>query len=121
MEQHDDGAFSTEDWVAAKPATFDFSKEYEAEVFPKLKEIEAICQQYGIPFFTRFFFEQSPNGNSSSTVSYLGGAERATPELLALTLLNELDHDTPMQVAGLMMAAVQKFSGEDSPAGIFMP
>lgn len=121
MDNDNDAQFSTEEWIATKPEEFHLEEEYREKIFPKLREIEAICQELGLPFHMRFFMEQTPNGNSSSTISYLGGPGRATPELLALTLLNELDHDTPMQVAGLMMAAVQKFTGEDSPAGIFMP
>jgi hypothetical protein len=109
----EEGAFTTDDWIAAKVEVFDHSAEFEAEIFPLLKQIEAICRRLNIPFHTRFFFEQSEHGNSSSTVSYLAGPGRATPEILALTLMSELGHDSPMQLAGLMMAASQKFGGED--------
>jgi hypothetical protein len=122
MKEEYEKHFDTAEWVATKPAVFDYQKEYDEKIFPKLKEIEEICQELGLPFHTRFFFAQSEDGNSSATVSFLAGPERATPELLGLTMMDQLDHDTPMNIAGLMMAACQKFGGDDSsPMGIFMP
>jgi len=119
--ENDDKEFSTEEWINARPEEFHLEDEFREKVFPMLEQVEELCKKMGLPFYMRFFMDQTESGNSSSTISYLGGAGRATPELLALTLLNELDHDTPMQIAGLMMAAVQKFGGGDATPSIFMP
>ena len=121
MEQEQREGFDTDEWIHANPAEYHLAEEYNTLVFPKLKEIEKLCQELGMPFFMRFFIEQTPDGNRSGTVSWLGGPDKATPEILALTMLDQLSQDTPMQMAALFGAAVQKFSGEDAAPGIFMP
>jgi len=122
MDLQDEGAFTTEEWVNAKPEVFDVSTTYDERLTPLIKEIEKICREVNMPFIMRFFTSQTEGGNSSHTIDFLGGVGRATPELLAATLITELDHESPMRVAGLMMAAVQKFGGEEvNPMGIFMP
>lgn len=109
--------FTTTDWVMATPETFNLHKEFEEEVLPILKALEAKCKEIGMPFAVRTVISQDEHGNAANMVSWLGGPTRATPELLAINSLQQFGNEYMNMLMMLMGACQDKFGGGDPEGG----
>lgn len=112
------GEFTIEDWIAATPDIFDNHERFQAEVLPIIQQLEAKCKELGSPFALRVVVSQDAHGNSSNMGSWLGGANRATPEILLINSLQQFSPEFVAQLSDLLGICQRKFVKGD---GIIMP
>jgi hypothetical protein len=103
-------AFSPKEWMTAELTHFNVEREYEAEVQPLLRALEAKCHELGMPFYFRATTGQDLTGSIARTTCYMGGVGKATPDLIALQMLNVLDHEYLMALFQLLQLCGEKYN-----------
>jgi hypothetical protein len=103
-------AFTLQEWIATPPEVFDATEVYNAEIMPLVKQVEELCHKHRVPFYFRATLQADLTGCQARTTLFLGGLERATPELLAAARLEEFSMDYIGSMLSLLGACKKKYS-----------
>lgn len=121
-QAENEGSFTTEDWVKAEIDVYDNTERFSTEVLPIIQALEAKCVELGCPFYVRVVVAQNEEGNSSNVASYLGGASRATPELLAINSMQQFGPAYVESLRDFVNICAEKFIGEGvAPLNLNVP
>lgn len=102
--------FTTQEWIEAKPEDFDNTERFAAEVFPLIEALEAKCSEIGCPLAVRVVVKQENGTSHSSFASWLGGPGRATPEIMAINLMETFDAECLATLRTLGMFCAEKYT-----------
>jgi hypothetical protein len=112
--------FTLLQWAESTPEKFDMEAEFEARVQPLMTQAHDICRELGIPYNCRFVLSIRDGGHASSTSRYIPNPERATPDMLAMSMMEHFNDEYLEHLSGLREACVAKFNKLD-PEGVLVP
>jgi len=115
-----DTGFTIGDWVETDVEVFDATKEYDELVAPLLDQIEKLCAEHRIPYVFRACIAVNPAGNTAASTRSMAGAGRATPDLLAMFMMEEFNGEYITKLISFLEACQAKYS-KNEEGGILVP
>lgn len=105
--------FTLREWAESLPEAFDLSVECKVHIMPLIDEIQAKCQELGMPIFIMAVTAQDEVG-AACCESATMPCNRTPSGMLAAKYASKIDHEGysgVMLAASIRSAAIKKASG----------
>lgn len=101
--------FTLGDWAKSPIPVFDLNAEYDERVQPLMKQVDAVCEELGIPYFFHAVIGQDESSSHNARSANLDPVDRLTPELL-FYVSNEKLTDAPHDAMRILTASKMRYA-----------